>query len=143
MKHTLIALVLACIALFSTVIATSAASGTKYDIEFDLDTAAGQLSATQRTTLINDSIQPLTTIVFSVVPAYFKSFTLRAATIGGQTVPSTLDGSILILKPSTSIAPHATTSVELTYSVNLPRPGTNRFGFASGVMANLLNLPPD
>ena len=135
MKHTLIALVLACIALFSNVMATSAASGTKYDIEFDLDIATGHLSATQRTTLTNDSIQPLTTIAFSVVPAYFKSFTLRTATIGGQPVPSTLDGSILMLKPSTSIAPRASTAVELSYTINLPRPGTNRFGFASGVLA--------
>src|SRR5205814_5519471 len=68
-------------------------------------------------------------------PAYFRAFTLRSATVAGRAAPTNLDGVILDVKLPSPLLPGASTTVELAYTVQVPSPGSNRFGSAGGIIA--------
>jgi hypothetical protein len=115
--------------------AAEAATPTRYEIVADLDVARARVDATQRTTYVNDTGQPLSSLVFAVTPAYFRAFTLKSASVGGQPVTTGADGTILEVKLPAPLAPGASTAVELAYTVQVPTPGSNRFGSAGGIIA--------
>jgi hypothetical protein len=131
----LTAILLAFLATFAIAPAARAATPTRYEMTVDLDVGAGRLETTQRTTYVNETSGPLTSLMFSVTPAYFGAFTLKSATVGGQAAMAARDGTVLELKLPGPLAPGASTTVGLTYTVALPSPGDNRFGRASGILA--------
>jgi hypothetical protein len=115
--------------------AAEAATPTRYEIVADLDVARARVEATQRTTYVNETGQPLPSLVFDVTPAYFRAFTLKSATVAGQAAQTSADGVILDVRLPAPLAPGASATVELAYTVQVPQPGSNRFGSAGGIIA--------
>ena len=115
--------------------AAEAATPTRYEIVADLDVARARVEATQRTTYVNETGQPLASLVFDVTPAYFRAFTLKSASVGGQPAATSADGVILEVRLPGPLAPGASATVELAYAVQVPTPGSNRFGSAGGIIA--------
>jgi hypothetical protein len=112
-----------------------AATPTRYEIMADLDVARARLVARQRTTYVNESGQPLADLPFDVTATYFGAFALDSAAVGGQPAATSLDGQILDLKLPAPLAPGGSATVELAYTLQVPSPGSNRFGSAGGIVA--------
>src|SRR5437870_139108 len=118
----------ALVAALISIGSAEAATPTRYEIAADLDVARARVEATQRTTYVNETGQPLPNLVFSVTPAYYRAFTLKSASVGGQPAPTSADGSNLEVRLPAPLAPGASATVELAYTVQVPAPGSNRFG---------------
>jgi hypothetical protein len=116
-------------------LAAEAATPPRYEIVADLDVARARLDVTQRTTYVNETGQPLPNLVFAVTSASFRAFTLRSASVAGQPASTSADGTILDVRLPAPLAPGASAAVELAYTVQVPTPGTNRFGSAGGIIA--------
>ena len=124
------------VALLLLVTAASAeAAETRYELEADLDVPNAVLTVSQRTSFTNRSARPLTSLMFAVAPAYAGAFALRSAAVDGGAVPARLDGTALELPLPSPLPPGGTARAELRYALDVPSPGTNRFGFAGGVLA--------
>src|SRR5687767_2918387 len=123
------ALVLA-VALFVVTTGAAQAAGTRYEIEADLDVAGALVTATQRTTFANSSGRTLRELVFNVTPAYFGAFELRGAPAGTRR-----EGVALTVPLATPLPPGGSATVELRYAIDVPSPGSNRLGFAGGILA--------
>lgn len=120
----------------AALVATAAdAAAPRYEITIDLDVARSRYEATQRTTYVNETGAPLATLAFSVTPAYFRAFALHSTTVAGQAATSALDGTVLDVRLPAPLAPGATAIVELVYRVQVPSPGSIRFGSAGGILA--------
>src|SRR5438445_4397617 len=103
----------ALVAALISIGSAEAATPTRYEIVADLDVARARVDATQRTTYVNETGQPLPNLVFDVTPAYFGAFTLQSASVGGQPATTGADGVILEVKLPAPLAPGASTTVEL------------------------------
>lgn len=112
-----------------------AATSTRYVMTVDLDVAAGRLDVVQQTTYVNDTAGPVPNLVFAVTPAYRGAFTLKSASVGGETAAATRNGTVLDVKLPAPLPAGASTTVQLAYAVVLPSPGDNRFGRAGGILA--------
>jgi hypothetical protein len=123
------ALVLA-VALFVLTTGAAQAAGTRYEIDADLDVAGALVTATQRTTFANASGRTLRELVFNVTPAYFGAFELRGAPAGTRR-----EGVALTVPLATPLPPGGSATVELRYAIDVPSPGSNRLGFAGGILA--------
>ncbi|MBI2953650.1 MAG: M1 family metallopeptidase [Chloroflexi bacterium] len=110
-------------------------STTQYKITVDLDYDAGTVAALETVSYRNVTGVALSSIVFNVTPAYYRAFTLRGATVDGQTVQPMLDGVVMEVPLTTPLAPGATTRVALDFRLQVPSPGTLRFGKSGGILA--------
>jgi hypothetical protein len=113
----------------------AAAPGTSYTIAARVDLDSGVVDVNQTVAFRNQTGQHLDELVFHVVPAEYGAFTLVSIDVGGRTARGDLDGIVLTIPLPTSLGPGDSTTVQLAYRLRVPRPGTIRFGQASGVLA--------
>ena len=114
---------------------SAASSASQYKLTVNLDYDAGALSATEAVSYTNSTGVTLNSIVFNVTPAYYNAFTLRGATVDGQSVQPTLNGVVMEVPLPAPLTPGATTKVVLDFSLQVPSPGNLRFGKSGGILA--------
>ena len=93
----------------------------RYSFDVNLDYAAATLSVGQVTRVRNQTGEPLDRVVFQVMPATLGAFDLVTASVQGQSVVPTVDGSLLELALPSSLAPGAELDLELSYRLRVPR----------------------
>jgi hypothetical protein len=123
------------VALLLLTATAAEAAETRYEIEADLNVSRALIGVTQRTSFTNRSGRALPNLVFNVTPAYVNAFGLRRVMVDGLVVEATRSGVALDVPLPTPLPPGGTTRVELSYTLDVPTPGTNRFGFAGGILA--------
>ncbi|MCL4370956.1 MAG: M1 family metallopeptidase, partial [Chloroflexi bacterium] len=105
-----------------------------YDLQVSLNFGQATLDVVQRTTLRNNTGVDLPDLVFQVTPAFYDAFSLKSASVGGEPVAASLDGTVLTLNLGTPLAANAFTDVELRYRIVVP-PSGGRFGRGQGILA--------
>lgn len=105
-----------------------------YDIQISLNYADASLELSQRTTFRNDTGGELPEVVFQVTPAFFEAFTLWGVWVDGVEAGSSLDGTVLEIRPAVPLAPGATAQVDLAYRIQVPAT-SGRFGQGEGILA--------
>lgn len=107
----------------------------RYHLDVEVDWDAGRVGVAQRVEFTNRHGEPLHSVLFNVVPAFYQgAFTLQEARLDGLAVPAVLDGTLLELTPPEAIAGGALVVVELRYELWPPQ-RRGRFGWLDGVMA--------
>jgi hypothetical protein len=94
-----------------------------YDLNVALDLDAASLSAREVLTFTNTYGQALDSLVFKTPAGAVGSLGLTIATVDGQPVVSRFDasGAVLELTPAAGLAAGAAASVELDWSLQIPR----------------------
>lgn len=105
-----------------------------YVLSVDVDYEKPFLSVTQTVTVKNPGPKALTSLVFNVMPVYYKAFTLSAATVGDAPANAKLDGTTLDVPLPQPLAPGAAASVTLRWWGQLPA-ANGRYGAADGIIA--------
>ncbi|HEX2922472.1 MAG TPA: hypothetical protein VHS28_00405 [Chloroflexota bacterium] len=130
-----LAIVLAVVALaFALPSGAEAATRPHYDMQVSLDFGQASLDTVQKTSFRNNTGVGLPSIVFQVTPAYFDGFSLEGASVDGQDVAASMDGTVLELTLNSPLASGTSAEVELRYRVTVPAEG-GRFGRGEGILA--------
>ncbi|MBI2939260.1 MAG: M1 family metallopeptidase [Chloroflexi bacterium] len=118
-----------------TRLAFATASRPLYMMRVDLAYDQARLAVEQRVTVPNRTGQPLDVLVFHVTPAHYGAFMLKSAMVDGRPTTPRRTGTVLELALPGPLSPGESTTVALDYTIQLPRPGTLRFGASQDVIA--------
>jgi len=105
-----------------------------YDLHADVDYDQARVRVDQVVRYHNTTGQPLDRVVFQVTPAGLGAFTLTSASVPGQPVASTLNGSVLELSLPATLPANGDVEMLLSYDLELP-PGPGRLGVSHGILA--------